>query len=73
MGADQQAGFMRADLTELAYTYAQPNYKRRKLNPSDLLLLGRTYGDAPCSRGWEEVLLLVRQDGYTWVGILPSP
>jgi hypothetical protein len=39
MGADQQAGLMRADLTGLAYTYAQPSYKkRRNLNPSDFLL-----------------------------------
>jgi hypothetical protein len=30
MGAGQQAGFMRADLTGLAYTYAQPSYKREK-------------------------------------------
>ena len=30
---------MRADLTELAYTYAQPSYKKeRNPNPSDLLL-----------------------------------
>jgi hypothetical protein len=29
---------MRTDLTGLAYTYAQSNYKRKKLNPSDLLL-----------------------------------
>jgi hypothetical protein len=28
---------MRADLTRLAYTYAQPSYKRNH-NPSDLLL-----------------------------------
>jgi hypothetical protein len=39
MGADQQAEFMRADLTGLVYTYAQSSYKRRKtFNPSDLLL-----------------------------------
>jgi hypothetical protein len=30
MGADQQAGLMRADLTGLAYTYAQPSYKNKK-------------------------------------------
>jgi hypothetical protein len=30
MGADQQAGLMRADLTGLAYTYALPSYKREK-------------------------------------------
>jgi hypothetical protein len=30
MGADQQAGLMRADLTGLAYTYAQPSYKKKK-------------------------------------------
>jgi hypothetical protein len=39
MGADQLVGLMRADLTGLACTYAQPSYKRgKKLNPSDLLL-----------------------------------
>jgi hypothetical protein len=39
MGAGQQAGFMRAGLTGLAYTYAQPSYKKEeKLNPSGLLL-----------------------------------
>jgi hypothetical protein len=38
MGADQQAGLMRADLTRLAYTYALPSYKREKFDPSDLLL-----------------------------------
>jgi hypothetical protein len=30
MGAGQQAGLMRADLTGLAHTYAQPSYKREK-------------------------------------------
>ena len=30
MGADQPAGLMRADLTGLACTYAQPSYKREK-------------------------------------------
>jgi hypothetical protein len=30
MSADQQAGLMRADLTGLAYTYAQPSYKKKK-------------------------------------------
>jgi hypothetical protein len=30
MGADQQAGLMRADLTGLAYTYVLPSYKREK-------------------------------------------
>jgi hypothetical protein len=29
---------MRADLTGLTYTYAQPSYKGRKLNPPVLLL-----------------------------------
>jgi hypothetical protein len=39
MGADQRPGLMRADLTGLVYTYAQPSYKKgEKLNPSDLLL-----------------------------------
>jgi hypothetical protein len=30
MGAGQQAGLMRADLTGLAFTYAQSSYKRDK-------------------------------------------
>jgi hypothetical protein len=30
MGASQQAGLMRTDLTGLAYTYAEPSYKRKK-------------------------------------------
>jgi hypothetical protein len=30
LGADKQAGLMRADLVGLAYTYAQPSYKREK-------------------------------------------
>jgi hypothetical protein len=38
MGADQQAGLTRAGLTELTYTYAQPSYKGRKLNPLVSLL-----------------------------------
>ena len=38
MGADQQAGLTRVDLTGLTYTYVQPNYKGRKLNPPVLLL-----------------------------------
>jgi hypothetical protein len=39
MGADQQAEFMRADLTGLAYTYAVSSYKKgEKFDPSDLLL-----------------------------------
>jgi hypothetical protein len=38
MGVDQQAGLTRVDLTRLTYTYAQPSYKGRKLNPPVLLL-----------------------------------
>jgi hypothetical protein len=30
MGADQQTGLMRADLTDLTYTYAQSSYKKKK-------------------------------------------
>jgi hypothetical protein len=30
MGASQQTGLMRADLTGLAYAYAQPSYKKKK-------------------------------------------
>jgi hypothetical protein len=36
--AGQQAGLMRADLTGLTYTYAQPSYEGRKLNPLVSLL-----------------------------------
>jgi hypothetical protein len=38
MSVNQQTGFMRADLTGLAYIYAPPSYKGRKLNPPTLLL-----------------------------------
>jgi hypothetical protein len=38
MGVDQQTGLTRAGLTGLTYTYAQPSYKGRKLNPPVLLL-----------------------------------
>ena len=73
MSADQQAGLMRADLTGLAYTYAQPSYKKKKPQPLRLAPMDRTYGDALCSRGWEETLLQLWQGGHTRVGILPSP
>jgi hypothetical protein len=33
VGAGQQAELTRADLTGLPYTYAQPSYEGRKLNP----------------------------------------
>jgi hypothetical protein len=38
VGAGQQAGLTRADLTGLTYTYAQPSYEGSKLNPLVLLL-----------------------------------
>jgi hypothetical protein len=38
MSVNQQIGFMRADLTGLAYIYALPSYKGRKLNSPVLLL-----------------------------------
>ena len=38
MSVDQQTRLTRADLTGLTYTYAQPSYKGRKLNPPILLL-----------------------------------
>jgi hypothetical protein len=39
---------MRADLTGLAYTYAQPSYKKgRKTQPLRLAPMDRTYKDAP--------------------------
>jgi hypothetical protein len=70
MGADQQARLMRADLTGLTYTYAQPSYKKQK--PS-FASMDRIYGDALCSRDCEDVLLQLWQGGHTRVGILPSP
>jgi hypothetical protein len=73
MGVDQQTGLTRADLTGLTYTYAQPSYKGRKLNPPSFAFMGRTYEDALYSRDWEEVLLLLWQGGHTRVGIFPSP
>jgi hypothetical protein len=73
MGADQQARLTREDLTGLTYTYAQPSYKGRKLNPPSFASMGRTYGDALCSRDWEEALLQLWQGGHTRVGIFPSP
>ena len=56
MSVGQQIGFMRADLTGLAYIYAQLSYKGRKLNPQ-ACSMGKTYGDALCSRDWEGALL----------------
>jgi hypothetical protein len=53
MGTDQQAGLTRADLTGLAYTYAQPGYKKKKPQPLRLAPMDRTYGDTLCSRGWK--------------------
>jgi hypothetical protein len=38
MVVDQQTGLTRAGLTGLKYTYVQPSYKGRKLNPPVLLL-----------------------------------
>jgi hypothetical protein len=38
MSVNQQIGFMRADLTGLAYIYALPSYKGRKLYSPALLL-----------------------------------
>jgi hypothetical protein len=38
MSVNQETGFMRADLTGLAYIYALPSYKGRKLNFPALLL-----------------------------------
>jgi hypothetical protein len=73
MGVDQQTGLTRADLTGLTYTYAQPSYKGRKLNPPNFAFMDRTYRDALYSRDWIEVLLLLWQRGHTRVGIFPSP
>jgi hypothetical protein len=57
MGVDQQTGLMRADLTGLAYTYAQPSYKRRNLNPSDLLLRAELTEMLYVSGIWGEAFL----------------
>ena len=38
MGVDQQTGLTRAGLTGLTYTYAQPSYEGRKVNPLVSLL-----------------------------------
>jgi hypothetical protein len=46
-GAVQQAGLMRADLTELTCTYALPSYKGRETQPLRLAPMDRTYRDAP--------------------------
>jgi hypothetical protein len=74
MGVDQQTELTRAGLTALTYTYAQPSYKGRKLNPPpNFASMDRTYGDALYSRDWEEVLLLLWQGGHTRVGIFLSP
>jgi hypothetical protein len=73
MGVDQQTGLTRADLTGLTYTYAQPSYKERNLNPPSFAFMGRTYGDALYSKDWEEVLLLLLQGGHTQASIFPSP
>jgi hypothetical protein len=73
MGVDQQTGLTRAGLIGLTYTYVQPSYKGRKLNPPSFAFMGRTYGDALYSRDWEEVLLLLLQGGHTQAGIFRSP
>ena len=73
MGVDQQTELTRVGLTGLTYTYAQPSYKGRKLNPPSFAFMDRTYGDALYSRDWEEVLLLLWQGGHTRVVIFPSP
>jgi hypothetical protein len=57
MGADQSIRLTRADLTRLAYTYAQPSYKKKKPQPLRLAPMYRTFEDALCSKGWEEALL----------------
>jgi hypothetical protein len=73
MGADQQAGLTRADLTGLTYTYAEPSYKGRRTQSPSFSSMGRTYGDALCLRDWEEALVQVWQGRHTQVGIPPSP
>jgi hypothetical protein len=55
MGADQQVGLMRANLTELAYTYALPSYKREKNSTPQTCSYG--YNLQRCSSGQGEVLL----------------
>jgi hypothetical protein len=59
MGVDQHIGLMRAGLTGLTYTYVQPSYKGRNLNPPSFAFMDRTYRDALYSKDWEEVLRLL--------------
>jgi hypothetical protein len=47
MGADQQAGLMRTDLTGLAYMYVLSSYKRETNSAPRLAPMDRTYRDAP--------------------------
>jgi hypothetical protein len=70
MGANQHTGLTRVDLTGLTYTYAQPSYKIRKLNPPSFASMDRTYGDALYSRDWEEAPLQLWQGGHTQVAYL---
>jgi hypothetical protein len=46
--------------------------KEENSTPS-FAFMDRTYGDALYSRDWEEVLLLLWQDGHTRVDIFLSP
>jgi hypothetical protein len=72
MSVDQQAGLLRADLTGLAYTYAQPNYKKKSY-PIGLASVGRTYRNGLCSKDWEEAPVQLWRGGHSRVGMLPSP
>jgi hypothetical protein len=47
MGADQQAGLMRADLTGLGHTCVQPSYKKERTQPLRPAPMDKTYRDAP--------------------------
>ena len=44
-----------------------------KTEPPNFASIGRTYGDALCSRDWEEALLQLWHGGHTRVGIFLSP
>jgi hypothetical protein len=50
MGENQHVGLVRPDLTGLAYTYAQPSYKKKPL-PLRLAPVGKTYINALMFQG----------------------
>jgi hypothetical protein len=71
MGVNQQAEFIRADLTGLAYAYARPDYKRRKTSPLGLASMNRSYRYAPGVR--KRYSFSYSKAGSPQAGIFPSP